>query len=149
MMMKDRKQELMTYIKMLEGLNHSGINCMLEINQALAELNDLMMRKNKSKKFILVLESGSDGFINSKEMFKDILGECILSDVGIHALYSCELESDEVYVKIVNIVKGVVKNSEDTLIRHLVTGLEPDYLINNTEIKDVDKELSIKVKNNT
>lgn len=130
MKMSNRKEELMNYINMLEGLSKSGFSCNKEITQALTELNCLMFNsEDRDRVFVLVLEKDEDGAKKSAEAFGKLLGKGYMRrDYAGNTRYT---RGDTQIIEILN-----MKNVNRTTLR----GQRPDILIDNSEdpiIKDL------------
>jgi hypothetical protein len=133
MKMSNRKEELMNYINMLEGLSKSGFNCNKEINMALEELNALLFPQQE-RVFILVLEKDVDGVNKSSEAFSKLLDKGFTENRSVRGGHSRFAKGDKMIVEILNI-----KETNWNALR----GMRPDLLIDNSEdptIKDIVQE---------
>ena len=134
-MKMNRKEELMEYVRLLNKLAEDGFRCQKELNQALAELHELML-EDKPSKLIYVFEETFEGVVRSVELFQTILSQprLIRSQVGDDH----RITSGNTYIE-------VLKVGNMNMLRQKVRGQRPDYIINNTENANLLEDLQIKV----
>lgn len=130
--MIENKKELMEYIKLLRDLLLEDFRCEVELNQALKLLHSLMLAK-KENVFIIVLEKDHKGLEKSTEMFRSILTSAIQEK---RTIKESILKTENVLVRIF-----IIKDENDL---NKLRGFQPNYVINNTDDKDLPSNLGIK-----
>lgn len=123
--------ELIKYVKLLEGLMQSGFKCEKELGEALKALHNEMTKKiNADRIFVVVLEEDFGKVVESSNVFKKLLGSHLASSTSNSHI---ELRS----------LNKVVLILSDSVHRDVLKGLSPDYIINNTNNPDLAKQLGL------
>lgn len=132
-----RVEELMSYVKLLKDLLHSGFQCQKEMQEALEELHKLMSNDNKEKVRILIVKENGNEVDKTFGMYKSIISYHTFQRHNIHDI---SLYNDDVKIEI-------IKRRENGGYEDLRGGIY-DYVINDTDDKTVYNYVKIKVKKN-
>lgn len=138
---KDRKEELMEYVRLLEGMQRSGFHCNKEMGQAMEELHALMLPRIESVQVVVVQRGltveGATAF------YADLLGATakVRKDVDwsedepvVTGHYT--VSTQDRMVLIINEDKAVRKSLIPDKITHIV---------NNTNNYNLPEQLGFKV----
>jgi len=117
-MMRERKRELIEYIKVLRELKKDGLNCNQELNQAVKELHKLMLDFGGKKK-ILIIEEDLREVESATQVFASILRLTEVTEQKISGNVRLTGDTADVFIY----------KKSDT---HTIRGYTFDYVIDNT-----------------